>query len=290
VTVRALSTAEWQARAASHLERVRAFTRPRRERRARGESHPVYDFLFQYYSYSAGKLETWHPNPDECLVDSPEARERFTGPVYRAADGMIVRIPSALSDAERDTLADVLNLLQSTHDRPAQFGCYGMHEWAMVYGGHDVRHAQIAPLRLPQPQLDAFVESRPVVCSHFDAFRFFAPAAKPLNRLPLAWDTRHANEQPGCIHANMDLYRWAYTCMPWIGSDLLWECFALANALRVLDMEAGPYDLRAFGFEPVCVETPEGREEYQRRQRALSERARVLRGALIEMVRALLGA
>lgn len=284
-----MSTAEWQARAEAHRERVQAFTRPRRERRARGESHPVYDFLFQYYSYSAGKLETWHPNADECIVDSVEARERFTTPLYRAAEGVLVRAPNAVTDAERAMLTQVLHMLRATHERSAQFGCYGMHEWAMVYGGYDVRHAQIAPLRLPQPELDAFVESRPVVCSHFDAFRFFAPAAKPLNRLSLSWDTRQDNEQPGCIHANMDLYRWAYTCMPWIGSDLLWQCFALAMELRVLDMEAGPYDLRAFGFEPVQVETPEGREEYQRRQRALSERARVLRGALMEGVGAVLG-
>lgn len=282
--------AEWRARAAAHLERVEAFTRPRRERRARGASHPVYDFLFQYYSYSAGKLETWHPGPHEWLEDSPEARARFTAPAYVAANGLLVRTPGAMPAAERATLVDVLGVLRATHERPAHFGCYGMHEWAMVYGGHDLRHARVAPLRLPQPQLDAFVESRPVVCTHFDAFRFFAPAAKPLNRLPLRWDTRHDTEQPGCIHANMDLYRWAYTSMPWIGSDLLWPCFALAVALRLLDMEAGPYDLRAFGVKPVPVETPEGRAEYQRRQRALSARAQWLRGALIETLGAVLSA
>ena len=62
------------------------------------------------------------------------------------------------------------------------------------------------------------------------------------------WAARHDSEQPGCIHANMDLYRWAYTSMPWIGSDVLWACFALAVELRVLDMEAGPYDLRELGY------------------------------------------
>jgi hypothetical protein len=85
----------------------------------------------------------------------------------------------------------------------------------------------------------------------------------------------------------MDLYRWAYTAMPWIGSELLWHCFELALELRVLDMQAGPYDLRALGFEPVAVETAAGREEYQRRQRALSERAVPLRAQLIEVVGAL---
>lgn len=285
-----LTTTEWQARAAAHLERARRWTEPRRGRRSRGEVHPVHDFLFQYYSYSGGKLEQWHPSPHEALADSVEARARFTGPTYRVSNGVIARDTSALSAAEREALDGVLHVLSSTRERPANFGCYGMHEWAMVYRGHDVRHAEIAPLRLSQHDTDAFVESRPIVCSHFDAFRFFAPSAKPLNRLPLAWNARHESEQPGCIHANMDLYRWAYTSMPWIGSDLLWRCFELALELRTLDMQASPYDLRAFGFEPVRVETAEGRHEYQRRQRELSERAGVLRTQLIESVSAVLEA
>ena len=279
-----LTTAQWQARALAHLERVQRFTQPRRERRARRETHPVYDFLFTYYSYSGGKLETWHPNPHELLVDSDEARARFIGPAYDAADGVIRRNVSALTSPECKTLEGVLHILSATQDRSPNFGCYGIHEWAMVYGGHDLRHAEIAPLRLPQHEVDAFVESRPVACSHFDAFRFFAPAAQPMNRVALQWSTRHEAEQPGCIHANMDLYRWAYTSMPWIGSDLLWDCFALAAELRVLDMQAGPYDLSALGFEPVCVETAEGRDEYQQRQREMSARASVLRARLIDVV------
>ena len=282
-----LTAAEWQARAAAHLERVQHWTRPFRERRSRGEVHPVYDFLFQYYHYSGGRLETWHPGPGESLEDSPAARERFPSPVYAAAHGVIRRNASALAPAERDTLHRVLHVLRATRDRPANFGCYGIHEWAMVYGGHDVRHAEIAPLRLPQAEVDAFVESRPVACSHFDAFRFFAPAAKPMNRVPLAWATRDDTVQPGCIHANMDLYRWAYTAMPWIGSDLLWSCFEIAVELRVLDMQAGPYDLEARGFAPVRVETPAGRDEYQRRQRELSVSANGLRTRLIDAVGAI---
>jgi hypothetical protein len=283
-----LTTAEWQARAADHLGRVRQWTHPRRERRSRGEVHPVYDFLFQYYSYSPGKLEAWHPDPHEALVDCPEARQHFDGPAYRATDGVIRRDPGTLTPASRATLDQTLQLLRTTQDRPAHFGCYGLHEWAMIYGGHDVRHAETAPLRLPQAEVDALVERGPVACSHFDAFRFFAPAAKPMNRLPLAWPTRHDSEQPGCIHANMDLYRWAYTAMPWIGSDLLRECFELATALRVLDMEASPYDFRALGFEPVCIETPAGRAIYQRRQRELSARAAVMRARLIDRLTDLL--
>jgi hypothetical protein len=282
-----LTTAEWRARADAHIERARQWTAPWRERRSRGAVHPVYDFLFQYYHYSPAKLEAWHPSGDEALVDSAEARERFSGPAYVARDGVIHRDASALSSAERLNIGNTLRLLRATQERPAHFGCYGMHEWAMVYGGHDIRHAGVAPLRLPQAQVDAFVESRPVACSHFDAFRFFAPTAKPMNRVALTWDTRIDNEQPGCIHANMDLYRWAYTSMPWIGSDLLWECFELAVALRVLDMEAGPYDLTAMHVEPVAIETPAGREVYQQRQRALSAQASAVRARLIEALAAI---
>lgn len=287
--VSVLSTDEWQARAAAHFERVRPWTQSFRERRSRRESHPVYDFLFTYYSYSGGRLEKWHPAPHESLVDSDEASARFKAPVYTVVDGVIARDVNALDATDRTRLADALQVLTSTRDRAANFGCFGMHEWAMIYGGHDIRHAEIAPLRLAQTEVDAFVESRPIACSHLDAFRFFAPAAQPLNRIALSWSTRHDAEQPGCIHANMDLYRWAYASMPWIGSSLLLDCFELAIEFRVLDMEAGPYDLRALGFEPVRVETPEGRDEYQRRQRELAARASVLRVRLIDALRRLLG-
>ncbi|AMW06383.1 hypothetical protein [Gemmatimonas phototrophica] len=283
-----LTTSEWQARSAAHRARVGQYTQPRRERRSRGAVHPVYDFLFQYYSYSAGKLEAWHPAPHEQLVDSPQARACLDGTAYDVHDGVIRRDISALTTAERDTFTQVVQLLRATQGRAPNFGCYGMHEWAMVYGGHDVRHAQITPLRLSQQEINTLVESRPVACSHFDAFRFFAPDAKPFNRVPLAWASRYDAEQPGCIHANMDLYRWAYTVMPWIGSDLLWHCFALAVDLRVLDMQASPYDLSAMGFPPVRIETAEGRDEYQQRQRELSARGSTLRSTLIATLDGLL--
>jgi hypothetical protein len=282
--VRPLTSLEWRARVEAHVERVQRWTLPHRERRAHREQHPVHDFLFQYYMYSPGKLEAWHPAPFESLVDSPDARERFGPPEYRADSGVMTRDLGAMSQQAREQLKEVVNVLVATQRRPANFGCYGVHEWAMVYRGNDVRHAEIAPLRLSQEEVDGFVESRPVACSHFDAYRFFAQDAKPLNRIPLEWSTRHETEQPGCIHANMDLYRWAYTAMPWIGSDLLLRCFELAAELRVLDMQASPYDLRELGFEPVRVETVEGRSEYQRRQRELSDRAEVLRAELIEVV------
>ena len=59
----------------------------------------------------------------------------------------------------------------------------------------------------------------------------------------------------------------------------------MREAARVRDMQAVPYDLKAMGFAPVCIETSEGRDEYQ--QRELSERASALRARLIDAVSAI---
>ncbi|WP_306523287.1 hypothetical protein [Gemmatimonas sp.] len=96
-----LTTAEWQARAAAHLARVQPYTVPRRERRARGASHPVHDFLFQYYSYSPGKLETWHPASHEALEDTPATRVQFGEPVYRAQRGVVQRLGADIPASKR---------------------------------------------------------------------------------------------------------------------------------------------------------------------------------------------
>ena len=121
-----------------------------------------------------------------------------------------------------------------------------------------------------------------VRCSHFDAFRFFTPAARSLNVLQPTREGQLANEQPGCLHANMDVYRWAYKLSPLVSSDLVADCFELALEIRALDMRASPYDLAELGFDPIPVETAEGRAEYARQQREFADRAAVLRQRLID--------
>jgi hypothetical protein len=123
-----------------------------------------------------------------------------------------------------------------------------------------------------------------VRCSHFDAFRFFTPPARPLNLLQPTRETQHENEQPGCLHANMDLYKWSYKLAPIVGSTTVVDCFELARDIRTLDMRASPYDLAGLGYEPVRIETPEGRAEYATAQRAFAERAAPLRRRLIDIV------
>ena len=71
--MRVLAGAQWRARAADHRERVVAITGPHRERARRGESHPVLDFLFTYYSHRPARLERWHPGPGIVLAGAPDA-------------------------------------------------------------------------------------------------------------------------------------------------------------------------------------------------------------------------
>ena len=180
----------------------------------------------------------------------------------------------------------IRDLLARTAARPAQLGCFGLHEWAMVYRQEpeQVRHADW-PLRLGSEGTDRVVEQHQIRCSHFDAYRFFTPPARPLNVLTPTREAQPALEQPGCLHANMDLYKWAYKLSPGVPSDLTLDCFELAREVRELDMRAAPYDLRELGVDPVRIETSEGKAEYVAAQRAFSQRAQALRARLVAGLR-----
>ncbi|POM26561.1 hypothetical protein BTM25_09620 [Actinomadura rubteroloni] len=272
----------WRARAAAHRERVEQWTGPYLRRRERGEAHPVEDFLFTYYSCRPGRLVQWHPGAGVVLLGA-----RGYGRDYRdTADGAVLDT-SALLERRRASVAWIGRLLAATASRPAHLGCFGLHEWAMVYRTPHVRH-EAWPLRLPPDAVAAVVDERGVRCSHFDAFRFFTDAARPLNVLQPSRDTQHDLEQPGCLHANMDLYKWAYKLSPLIPSDLVADCFALARDIRAVDMRASPYDLAALGYPPIRIETPSGRAEYAAEQRAFTDRATPLRARLYTACEALL--
>lgn len=284
-----LSACDWQARAIAHRGRAEQWTVPSRDRRAAGKPHPVEDFLFSYYHLSYAKLEEWHPLAGTALEAVTPLPRHLSKPPYAPEGGRVAAQPGLLEDKDRARLRWIRELLVATRDRPPVLACHGLHEWAMVYRGEQVRHAGTTTLRLPQGEIDDLVELRPIRCSHFDAFRFFHPRAQPLNRLQPTMMERPSFEQPACIHANMDLYKWAYKAMPWAGSDLLFDCFELAMELRDLDMRASPYDLSQYGVVPVKIETAEGRREYEMEQARLAGKALPLRQRLIDALGGVLG-
>jgi hypothetical protein len=278
-----LSSSDWQARRDAHAARVRAWTDPVRQRRSTGDRHPVLDFLFTYYSHRPTRLLRWHPGPGVVLADA-DAFLRW--PAYSTVPGGVALGP--LPAARLPTVRFVRSLLSASAGRAPWLGCFGLHEWAMVYRSESVRHADW-PLRLGSSGTDRVVESMPVRCTHFDAFRFFTPPARPLNSVQPTRTDQVALEQPGCLHTGMDLYKWAYKLDPFVPSELVADCFELAHDIRVLDMCASPYDLTELGYAPVKIETASGRAEYARRQASFATRAAPLRARLISLCEELEG-
>jgi hypothetical protein len=277
----------WLARQQDHEARVRLWTDPQQARASRGEQHPVYDFLFEYYSFRAAWLRRWHPGPDVVLTGD-RAREFLRWSEYQeTADGVI--LSAALPEHRQKFVAWLRELLVTTAERPALFGCFGLHEWAMVYRQtpEEVRHTS-HPMRFSPDELARIVEASPLRCTHFDAFRFFTAPAAPLNKVQLTRPAMLQNEQRGCLHANMDLYKWAFKLAPFTPSELIADCFALARDIREIDMRASPYDLRALGFAPIPVETETGRAEYEQHQRAFAKRGQPLRERLRKLCERLL--
>ncbi len=266
-----LDEATWTARAAAHEQRVDTLVAGHLARRRDGVPHPVHDFLFTYYSFRPSQLRRWHPGYGVVCENGPA--------------------PLTLEDvaARQPLLESTHRLLTATAARPASYGCFGMHEWAMVHRSaeHGTRHSW--PLRLGAAGTDTVVESHRIACSHFDAYRFFTPSARPLNTLAPGPGDRPDFEQPGCLHAGMDLYKHAFRLWPLVPSELLMDAFELAWDIRILDMRAAPYDLTGLTLDPtgepwtpVEIETPEGKQEYAAAQKGFAERGQDLRRRLIE--------
>ncbi|HLR91379.1 MAG TPA: hypothetical protein VK040_10505 [Balneolaceae bacterium] len=269
----------WTGMQESHQQRLKSLIEPYLEKRSRRARDPVLDFLFEYYTFRPTHLYRWSPGIGVGL----ECNDSNQLPGFRE-----LTLHEGVAWLDRDefpvkrarSFRWILEVLHNSTKRRPLFGCFGMHEWAMVYRAGEVRHEQI-PMRLPDDEINAFVESRPIVCTHFDAFRFFTPEAKPMNKHQPSRDNFPEMEQPGCIHTNMDLYKWAFKLYPWIPGELLADTFFHAVHARTVDMQASPYDLREFGLEPIRIETEEGRRIYLKKQMAIYEHSRPLRSRLI---------
>lgn len=271
----------WTEMRRHHLDRIENLIGGYLTDRAQGAYHPVLDFLFTYYSFKPGHLKRWNPGFG-VVLQGEASREYAEFAAYEPVgeDGFTVR--STLLPRRRSAIEFTLGLLSATQDRPPNLGCFGLHEWAMVYrGGSDALRHGTVPLRLGHDGTDEVVDSMKLRCTHYDAFRFFTSDAVPRNSVPLEPTSRLEREQPGCVHASMDLYKWSYKLAPLVSSQLVTDCFELALTARTIDMRASPYDLSNYGLSPIPIETPAGRAEYVRAQTDLTARADPLRSELI---------
>lgn len=278
----------WHQRKANYEASIVPFTSSYRARKGKGLSHPIYDFLFSYYTFSSAKLEKWHPGYGAILEvkNSSEAKELLANPLYeqrQTSSGIELTLSiDKIRERELKQLHWVHSLSKSIAERAPRFSCLGLHEWAMVYKSPEVRHPY--PLRLLSSEIESFLDASTIVCSHFDAFRFFTPKAVGLNILQPTADSRLMQEQGGCLHANMDLYKWAFKLLPWVSSEFVQECFLLAIKTREIDMRASPYDFKMLGFEPIKIETQEGQMEYKEAQKEIASKASALREKLVHQI------
>ncbi len=244
-----------------------------------GAKHPVYDFLFEYYPVRPSHLRRWHPGAGYALAGQPPHAD---WKYYRASESGVTLDADSWWERRGATATYIRELLVKSADNPTTFDCFGLHEWAMVYQTDSPRHS--LPLRLGPAGTNRVVEDNRLKCSHYDAFRFFTPAARPLNLTVLHRKDQPDFDQAGCVHATMDLYKWAWKLGPVVPGDLFLATFDLAVRARVLDMEASPYDCRSLGFGVVEIETPAGKAEYVRRQRELAGIAKPLRQRLVDLI------
>ncbi|MEM9026526.1 MAG: 3-methyladenine DNA glycosylase [Verrucomicrobiota bacterium] len=270
-----ISESEWRSLASDYESAMRPWFSGYRMRRSRQEKHPVHDFLFEYYQTKKQRVERWHP-PVGRLLQGVTAGEFSWVSDFQECEGCIGFLePESMETKVSERLKWIRSLIEAAYSRPSRFQCFGLHEWAMVYRSDEIRH-ESTPLRLSREAVAKVVESRKICCTHWDAFRFFTDAARPLNTMAPAHDRRYEMEQFGCIHFNMDLYKWCYKAFPWISSELTLECFNLALKAREIDMRASPYDVTLFDLQPILIETLEGSIEYQKEQAALSDAGRCL--------------
>jgi len=206
--------------------------------------HPVYNFLHTYYRYSAEELMLFSAGIDVPLelveakkegghvhIHEKEAKEAvdeeesglsllnskflcLTDHHHHHHRSVLVQVPTQLQADGRYgwiQLSTHRDILVKTQGRAAHFGCFGYHEWAMLYKANK-KHQEELPLRVSQQVIDQVVEEEGnLKCTHFDAWRFFDKQAQPLNVLsPLTRADQQLYEQPGCIHATMDLFKYAY--------------------------------------------------------------------------------
>jgi hypothetical protein len=277
----------WTKAREEYRSRVKPWAADRIARMSRMQKHPVYDFLFEYYSFRPAHLLRWTPGFGVALEGA--TRGDLDWAEFGESDSGVFLSAAAIPERRMAYLRWASAYLRATLEREASFNCLGLHEWAMVYREPTVRHPYV-PFRLTRDETDAVVAAHPLRCSHYDAFRFFSPQAVPRNRWELTRSTTTDHDQPGCLHANMDLYRFAYKIAPFCPSDLVADAFDLARFARELDMRASPYDLSAYGFAPIAIETPEGRADYADLQRQVHRRGQPIRAQLLAVYESLLAA
>jgi hypothetical protein len=102
MTCTVLDEGRWMDQAKRHRLRLEPHVLPALARKSRQEKHPVYDFLFEYYSFRPGSLLRWSPRPGVLLAGPCAA-----GPAFAGRKGF-VRLQRRLAERAQPIRARVL--------------------------------------------------------------------------------------------------------------------------------------------------------------------------------------
>ena len=100
------------------------------QRRGVGQKHPVYDFLFTYYPFSPAKLKRWVPSFEETL--SVDEWGDFSDYWFELNNGALRLKPQRLQGQALVLVTFIEDLCNAILEKTPRFGCFGLHEWAMV--------------------------------------------------------------------------------------------------------------------------------------------------------------
>lgn len=75
---------------------------------------------------------------------------------------------------------------------------------------------------------------RPFLCFFLIIF-----TTRPLNHVVLSRADQKSSDQPGCVHANMDLFKWALRLWPLLPSEDMTDALELAVSCRMLVRGSG---------------------------------------------------
>ena len=180
-----LDASSWRQSALEHKARIAALVGDPSHIDRR---HPVYNFIFTYYSFDPKLLLRYSAGQNVLLTGvGVDEADLWCGKGWLpSANGGAGIIDARLTPKSlRRATIHAANVLRASSQRAPHYNCYGLHEWAMLYGGEptDFNRHQELPLRVTQAELNRVVESLPLKCTHFDAFRFFTPDAAPRNQI-----------------------------------------------------------------------------------------------------------
>ena len=101
-----LDPEQWTARADEYVERAKTIRGPARQPGRVGEPHPVWDFLFSYYSLRPRQLRCWHPGYGVLLTGGEAIRRYGDRRGYTAADAGVT-VSDAYLRSRLDTISFV---------------------------------------------------------------------------------------------------------------------------------------------------------------------------------------